>query len=59
MKAATKSEAPQKAPEEGDWLLRLLADVREEVVSQPSPKAVHRIRARLFAGIEAPEKAAA
>lgn len=47
------------ALDEGEWLRRLLADVHAEIARHPSPRAVARIRERLLAAIERPERAAA
>lgn len=53
----------QRAPigqlDEGEWLHRLLADVHEDVVRQPSPAAITRIRHLLMAQIKAPARVAA
>lgn len=45
--------------DEGEWLHRVLADVHDDVVRQPSPAAVRRMRGRLMAQIKAPVRAAA
>jgi hypothetical protein len=42
-----------------DWLAQLLADVRRDVVAQPSPQAVVRIRQRLAAELKFPSQRAA
>ena len=43
----------------GDWLYRLLTDMREELAEQPSSEAIRRIRARLLADMEPAVRAAA
>lgn len=43
----------------GDWLYRLLADVRQEVAERPSAGAIRRIRARLLAEMKPAVRAAA
>ncbi len=44
---------------DADWLLELLADVRNDVAYQPRPQALARIRARLLAAMDRPVRAAA
>jgi len=59
MKTGTNERTRIQRQHEADWLNRLLADVRQEVGSQPSPQAIARVRARLLAHIKTPAKAAA
>ena len=59
MKAATSTQAHMLRQDEGDWLLRLLSDIQREVASQPSPRAVGRMRERLLGSMQRPTKAAA
>ena len=56
---ATKPATRIDRLDEGAWLNRLLADVHEEIVGQPSAVAVQRIRARLLAQLNQPTRAAA
>lgn len=57
MKAATKNNISHL--DSGEWLVRLLSDIQQDVPARPSPVAVERIRARLLSSIYAQEKAAA
>jgi hypothetical protein len=45
--------------DEGEWLHLLMAEIRADVTSQPSPQAVERIRARILAEMQAPARVAA
>ena len=49
----------ERRTENSDWLWRLLADVRSDVATQPTPAAVRRMRARLEAGMKGPVRIAA
>jgi hypothetical protein len=42
-----------------EWLLRLLADLRQEEAPHPGPQAVARIRGRLVEAMKTPVKVAA
>lgn len=55
----TKKRATATPADEGTWLYALLADVHEEIASQPRPQAIRRIRRQLYAAIDIPERAAA
>jgi hypothetical protein len=57
--SATNVQARLDRLEEGEWLNRLLADMRSEVVSYPSPESVARMRTRLLREMTTPVKAAA
>ena len=59
MTTDTKKRTRIDRLDEGDWLNELLADVRAEVASNPKPQAIDRIRARLYAEIDPPARAAA
>ena len=59
MTTAMKERTTAVYSEKSEWLYRLLADIRRETASQPSPQAVSRIRARLLATIKTPAKVAA
>ena len=59
MKTATKQDTLSERLNDGDWLYRLLDDVRREIIREPSGLTVQRIRGRLLAQIETPAKAAA
>lgn len=59
MRTETEQDARIERMENGDWLYRLLADVREEVADQPNAEAVKRIRARLLAEMKPAVRAAA
>ena len=59
MKAAITGKSNISRLESSEWLVRLLSDVQRDVAGQPSVVAVDRMRARLFAGMYAEEKAAA
>ena len=56
---ATKKRTTTTPADEGTWLYALLADVHEDVASQPRPQAIRRIRRQLYAAIDTPERAAA
>jgi hypothetical protein len=43
----------------GEWLQRLLVDVQENEAYRPSPKALLRMRTRIFEGMAEPVRAAA
>ena len=45
--------------EETAWLYALLADVRRDVLRQPKPQAIERIRARIQAAMDQPVRRAA
>jgi len=59
MKVATENRMGIHRLDEGEWLCRLLADIQGQVIRQPSPQTVARIRRRLRAQIQAPTRAAA
>ncbi len=59
MKAATKKHTRNGRSNGNEWLYRLLADIHQEVASQPTPQAVARIRRRLLTEIRPPARAAA
>jgi hypothetical protein len=44
---------------EGEWLMELLADVHQQIATQPSPQAIERIRQRVFSDIGVPARVAA
>jgi len=56
---ASKDRIRRSDRPSGDWLVELLAEVRREVVAQPTPQAVARIRQRLAAELQVPRVRAA
>ena len=58
MKAATTHTRLDRL-ERGEWLNRLLAEVRQEIAREPSTLAVERMRNRLFAEMQTPVRLAA
>lgn len=42
-----------------DWLVRLLMDIHKQIATHPSPRAIERIRQRVFAEMDTPARAAA
>lgn len=59
MRTQTKDRARIDQLDKGEWLYRLLDDVRQEVAEQPKAEAIKRIRARLLVEMQRPERAAA
>ena len=59
MKTVTKTRQQIDRVDDSMWLNRLLADIRSEIVCQPSPQAIARIRGRVMAQVRAPLRAAA
>lgn len=59
MRIATRRTARIGRPGEGEWVLRLMADINREIASQPHPEAIKRIRDRLLDAIKPPAEAAA
>ena len=59
MRTETRDQARIDQLDRGEWLYRLLDDVRQEVTEQPKRAAIKRIRARLLVEMQRPERAAA
>ena len=59
MRTATAEHTRVDRLQDGDWLYRLLGDIRDEVARRPSRRAVERIRGRLLAQMKTPARAAA
>ncbi len=59
MRTIARRTARIGPPGEGEWLLRLLADINRDVASHPRPEAIKRMRTRLLETIRPPARAAA
>jgi hypothetical protein len=59
MATATQARTSTATPDKGEWLARLLDDVRSDPAYQPAPIAVLRMRTRLFEGMAPPARKAA
>jgi hypothetical protein len=59
MTTAIKQQPTIGQLDRGDWLVRLLADVRADVAHQPSANALERMGRRVYEGLKQPTRAAA
>ncbi|MDP3766845.1 MAG: hypothetical protein Q8S13_02415 [Dehalococcoidia bacterium] len=59
MRTATTERTRIPQAHDGEWLYRLLGDIREEMASQPNARAIERMRGRVLAQLRQPAQAAA